>query len=49
MAKTIQYPSAEWLEAKVDKTGCSLEEAEMASSSTAWSEKGVIMKIMVPR
>jgi hypothetical protein len=30
MAKTIQYPTAEWLEAKVDKTGCSLEEAEMA-------------------
>ena len=30
MAKTIQYPTPEWLDAQVDKTGCSLEEAEMA-------------------
>lgn len=30
MAKTIQYPTPEWLDARVDKTGCSLEEAEMA-------------------
>lgn len=30
MAKEIQYPTAEWLDAHVDKTGCSLEEAEMA-------------------
>lgn len=29
-SKEIQYPTDEWLDAQVDKTGCSLEEAEMA-------------------
>ena len=36
MAKTIQYPTDEWLDAYVDKTGCSLEEAE-----TAWWDKQI--------
>lgn len=30
MAKEIQYPTTEWLDTYVNKTGCSLEEAEMA-------------------
>lgn len=36
MAKTIQYPTPEWLDAQVDKTGCSLEEAE-----TLWWDKQI--------
>ena len=36
MAKTLEYPTAEWLDAQVDRTGCSLEEAEMA-----WWDKQV--------
>ena len=36
MAKTLEYPTAEWLDALVDRTGCSLEEAEMA-----WWDKQV--------
>lgn len=36
MAKTLEYPTTEWLDALVDRTGCSLEEAEMA-----WWDKQV--------
>ena len=36
MAKTLEYPTAEWLDALVDRSGCSLEEAEMA-----WWDKQV--------
>lgn len=36
MAKTLEYPTPEWLDAQVDRTGCSLEEAEMA-----WWDKQV--------
>lgn len=34
--KEIQYPTPEWLDNMVDKTGCSLEEAE-----TAWWDKQI--------